>query len=163
MYTYRPTGVFLSYNSYFTFHENPNLEAFGAQFMSEDNRTTFAAISVKATNPRQSQHVTSFVDDRVRKLHGGSKSFSVKLTGVPAFVADAQAGVEHDMTRTDSGALVLSMAVLAYIIRSLRLIVLPLLCIGFSIALSFTIMYFVATNGMDVISVTPSMMMSVRW
>ena len=161
MYTYSHQGIFQEYDSYFTFVER-GIPALGAPFMSNDTKSTFAAVSLKSTNSHAAMAFSGYINSEAKKLHARDSNFTVQLTGLPVFLQDSQDGIEQDMTKTDSGALVLSMSVLAYIIRSARLMVLPFLCIGCSIALSFTIMNFVATHGMNVISVTPSLMLSVR-
>jgi uncharacterized membrane protein YdfJ with MMPL/SSD domain len=81
---------------------------------------------------------------------------------MPAFLHDANVGMEHDMKAMDSIALPMALAVLVYIIRSIRLLALPLLSVGGSICFSFSTMYFVAVSGaMPVVSFAPPMLLSL--
>ena len=81
---------------------------------------------------------------------------------MPVFLHDSNVGMEHDMQDMDSIALPMALAVLVYIIRSLRLLAFPLMSVGFSICFSFSCMYFVASSGaMPVVSFAPPMLLSL--
>jgi hypothetical protein len=85
-----------------------------------------------------------------------------RLTGLPVFLHDSNVGTEHDMRSMDTIALPLALAVLAVIIRSLRLLALPLLSLGCSVCFSFSFMYFVVTSGLlPVVSYVPPMLLSL--
>ncbi len=64
---------------------------------------------------------------------------------MPAFLLDCNKGMETDMRSMDSIALPLALAVLVSIIRSIRLLALPLLSIAAAVCLSFSFMYFMAS------------------
>ena len=68
-------------------------------------------------------------------------------------------GTEHDLIVMDGSAFPLAMFVLAYILRAVRLLIIPVLCILTSILTAYLIMWPIALN-MTVISFAPSVMMS---
>lgn len=84
----------------------------------------------------------------------------VRATGMLAFVRDMQQGTEQDMIKMDSLSMPLAFAVLAYMLKSVRLLLIPILNIVLTTAVAFTIMYPVAL-ATTVIAVAPSSMMSI--
>jgi RND superfamily putative drug exporter len=82
------------------------------------------------------------------------------VLGISAFLPLLQRSAERDFLVVDGISLPLAFLVLAYILRSLRLMLLPVICIGTSIVITFGIMYFVAIL-VPVVAFTPSLMMSI--
>eukprot|EP00760_Papus_ankaliazontas_P017043 PhM_4_TR17011/c0_g1_i2/m.68989/K06994/K06994; putative drug exporter of the RND superfamily len=87
--------------------------------------------------------------------------FDVGLNGVNYFIRSAVSSVGKDLGRMDSIVLPLAMLILAYFVRSLRLIIIPGICIGLTAALSFATMYLIGSTILTVNSLAPSLMMSV--
>ncbi|KNC53625.1 MmpL efflux pump [Thecamonas trahens ATCC 50062] len=86
--------------------------------------------------------------------------YGVVLIGLPAFMPLMQSSIERDMGLMDGIVMPLAMLVLAYILKSARLMVLPLAAIATSALVSFAIMTGVAQT-LDIISFVPSLMMSI--
>eukprot|EP00298_Acanthocystis_sp_HF-20_P015375 c21121_g1_i1.p1 GENE.c21121_g1_i1~~c21121_g1_i1.p1 ORF type:complete len:819 (+),score=310.55 c21121_g1_i1:31-2487(+) len=87
-------------------------------------------------------------------------SFRTRVTGELVFYKDIQDGAQKDLEKVDGIALPLALIVLAYVLRSVRLVLVPLISIVVSVVASFAMMYPISL-GIAVISVTPSLMMSL--
>ena len=60
---------------------------------------------------------------------------------MPAFNADTMTAVESDMMRVEGVAAPLAMVVLGVMLRNFRLLILPLVCMGTSLATALLIMW----------------------
>ncbi len=89
-----------------------------------------------------------------------SARFKATLTGIPIFLDVIMAGVEKDAMTMDLVVLPISLCVLGVILKSFRLLIIPLLCVGVAALCSLSIVYFVAL-GEPVISFAPSLMQSL--
>eukprot|EP00912_Choanoflagellata_sp_UC4_P001158 UC4_evm1s721 len=85
---------------------------------------------------------------------------SVEPTGDFLYAGDVQKGTERDMVRGDGISIPVATLVIAIVLRSWRLLIIPLITGPISLVTSFSIMYGVSTK-IDVISFAPSVMMSV--
>jgi hypothetical protein len=79
------------------------------------------------------------------------------LTGAAAYMKGITDSVSHDLSMMDAIVLPIAFIILAMVVRSLRLLIAPLLCIGASVALSFALVYAVSTR-MTILSFVPSFM-----
>ena len=102
-----------------------------------------------------------FVDDTIHRLaqETFNDSMRVWLTGSLVFERDVETGIEHDLLITDGIALPIALLILALVLRSLRLLILPVICIAVSILTSFALVYPISLSTTTV-SFTPSLMMS---
>eukprot|EP00056_Hartaetosiga_gracilis_P005999 m.91951 g.91951 ORF g.91951 m.91951 type:complete len:417 (+) comp12343_c0_seq3:94-1344(+) len=110
----------------------------------------------------KTQNFTSYITRHVKSLTAEyltDRDISARLTGTLVFGGEIAKGTERDLLLMDGIAFPIALATLAYVLRSGRLLILPVLSMLTSILTSFMIMYPVAKNH-DVISFTPSLMMS---
>jgi uncharacterized membrane protein YdfJ with MMPL/SSD domain len=90
-----------------------------------------------------------------------SSTFRVETTGVGPMFADMLKGTEDGLQKMDSIALPLALLLLTFVIVSLPLMIIPVVCIACAFVISFGVMYFVARYGRNVGGTTPSVMVSV--
>jgi hypothetical protein len=95
-------------------------------------------------------------EEQFRK--SGLRAYSV---GMNAFGNDAMNGVQHDLLRMDSVSFPLAFAVMAMVLRSLRLLIAPFLCIVASVAISFGVVMYPISLNADIITFAPAVMMSI--
>jgi len=124
-------------------------------------------VDVTLTTPPFSQPSQEFVADLMQALPCGGAHTSLSLpgdtsivpVGLPAFLAAMRNTVANDLERIDTIALPIAMVVMALVLRSPRLLVVPLLTLVASLAMSFGMMYFVSMD-LKVVNVVPSLMVS---
>jgi uncharacterized membrane protein YdfJ with MMPL/SSD domain len=92
--------------------------------------------------------------------HLAPAGLQARVTGIDAFLVDVLHGVEHDIALVDAVAFPIALAILASVLQSCRLLLLPVVCMLLSILGSFSIMRPVAEH-MDVITFAPSVQMSL--
>ncbi|MHA1199680.1 MAG: MMPL family transporter [Candidatus Heimdallarchaeaceae archaeon] len=100
-----------------------------------------------------------FLRDDIVKLHT-SEEFDAYLTGFYVMYIDMQAATTEDLTKMDMIVLPIALVVLAFVLRSLKLMIIPIASMGISILASFLIMYPLAL-AFDIFSFVPSIMMSL--
>jgi hypothetical protein len=93
------------------------------------------------------------------RSHFPTHAVDVRITGLLIFGIDIIAGTEHDLLMMDGIAFPLSMVVLASILRSGRLLIIPALSMFISIVTAYLILWPIALHT-TVISFAPSVMMS---
>eukprot|EP00041_Stephanoeca_diplocostata_P029265 m.860085 g.860085 ORF g.860085 m.860085 type:complete len:862 (-) comp23527_c0_seq8:171-2756(-) len=98
--------------------------------------------------------------DSVADFSGAKIRSDGWLTGMLVFGVEVTDGTEHDIMVMDGTGLPLAMIVLAIVLQSLRLLILPILVIVTSLMTSFLIVWPIALH-VDVISFAPSVMCSV--
>ena len=84
----------------------------------------------------------------------------VETAGMPAFIMAAQVGVKRDMELMDTVSLPLALPSSSLMLRSARLLLLPILNIGVVAGFGFALMYPISLH-MSVGSTVPSLMVSV--
>ncbi|GBG34245.1 MmpL efflux pump, putative [Hondaea fermentalgiana] len=116
-----------------------------------------------AQGSMEGQRFCNWLDEEIARVHNkflkGTKVVA-SATGMLPFVRDMQQGTEEDMIHMDSLSFPLALAVLAYMLRSVRLLIIPIISMVLSIVVSFTVMYPIALST-TVIAIAPSTMMSV--
>ena len=106
---------------------------------------------------------TKKLKDEVDKLvsdEGGSDELDAKVTGMPAFIMAAQDGVKKDIEEMDTISFPLALLIFIIMLRSIRLLILPILNIGVVVSAAFALMYPIALH-VDVGSTVPTLMLSV--
>eukprot|EP00053_Salpingoeca_punica_P017212 m.165058 g.165058 ORF g.165058 m.165058 type:complete len:848 (+) comp17149_c3_seq7:3642-6185(+) len=109
------------------------------------------------------EHFLSFVDHAVRDLSAqflDPATQRARITGGMAFGRDVTEGTERDLLFMDGIGFPIALLVLALVLRSFRLLIIPVMNISASILTSFLIVYGVAQR-MSIISFAPSLMMSL--
>merc|ERR1719331_1920227 len=118
--------------------------------MTPDNSTSFVVINLHgaASNaPLQPALATfkrngDFIKYLRDKLAGiNPHNLDAKITGMPAFDVSINAAVESDMMRVESVAAPLAMVVLGIMLRNFRLLIIPLICMGASLASALLVMW----------------------
>lgn len=152
-----PNGTYVELMSYYTYLKQYKMLA--DNFVSRDNSSMFLSIQYYKRDAAQE---TEFIEWLLDKT-GGMKDANhrVGLTGVSVLMYECVKGTSEDMVRQDAIVLPLALAVLAYILQSIRLMILPVIGVGTSMVVSWSIMYGVAMSGFDVASVAPSIMSSL--
>ena len=89
-----------------------------------------------------------------------SEEYDSYLTGFYVMYIDMQEATEEDLTRMDMIVLPIALLVLAFVLRSLKLMIIPIASMGISILTSFLIMYPLALVW-EIFSFVPSIMMSL--
>lgn len=134
------------------------------RFLSADNRT--GAISIIMNCAPTDATCVGFVDflsTQVAAEAGAlaDADITVTVTGLTALACTILATVEADMLRMDAIVLPIAAGMLLCLLRSGRLMLLPLVAIAFSVAGSFAGAYLLTFVG-EVFSSVPSLMMSLN-
>ena len=98
--------------------------------------------------------------DALVQAQGGSRVMSAEISGFPAFLKAAQDGVRQDLATMDTISLPLALVVFFCMLRSVRLLLLPILNIAVVVSAAFAIMYPVSLS-FNVASTVPSLMISL--
>jgi len=185
IYDYSYPALIKSFTSYCTladvFRGVPGVTDFiqkaaSAALLSKDRQATYMLIDVKtpgdplAVNPENmdamrtaTANISTFATYLTKQLpHVAAKypNMDIKLTGLPVFGLDVLTGVETQLTSSEAIAFPLALIVLAIMLKSVRLLIIPLMCILSSLLISFLIMWPVAIS-YNVIQFCPSVMSSV--
>lgn len=87
-----------------------------------------------------SENFAAYLNDEIdRHMPLLGAEYEVFLTGVPAFMKSITDAVENDLSLMDGIVLPIAFLVMAYVVQSLRLLVIPLIGIGISVMLSFSV------------------------
>ncbi len=129
-------------------------------FISSEERSMLLTIDL--IYDEENSSISAFVvylREEVHKINT-SEDFNVYLTGYLVMYLDMQEATEEDLLRMDLIVIPIALLVLAIVLRSLKLMILPIASMGISILASFLIMYPVALIW-DIFSFVPSIMMSL--
>jgi predicted RND superfamily exporter protein len=154
----------------------PIIQGASKMLMSPSNDSTYVLITAKTpgdpldvTSANMNQmreataNITKFAEWLNAKLPGIEQNYSnisIRLTGLPIFGIDVLTGVEEQLVSCEGIAFPVALVVLTIMLRSLRLLIIPIMCIVSSLLISFLIMWPVALN-YNVIQFCPSVMSSV--
>lgn len=129
------------------------------KFLSNDTSATIVTLTINA-DPTHT-HTIEFADAMSAYVRSQLwDGVVLSVSGISAFLTLMQESVERDLLQTDGISMPLAMVILAVVLRSLRLLILPLTALLVSILCSFAIIYVVA-QFLDVVFITPSLMMSM--
>lgn len=154
---------FRSMQSYWLIQENFNATQLAEGLVAESGVSTIINIKYSTKDEDKVSEMVDFVHNHVDKLlnkHGLQNTVSAGLTGIQPFADAILDGISEDLEFMDKAVLPLALIVLGLIVQSLFLMLIPVLNIVCTILAEFLIMYPVALN-MDVVSFTPSVMMSL--
>ena len=129
-------------------------------FVSTEERSMLLTIDLIYNEENSS--ISAFVEYLREEVHkiSTSEDFNVYLTGYLVMYLDMQEATEEDLLRMDLIVIPIALLVLAFVLRSLKLMILPIASMGISILASFLIMYPLALIW-DIFSFVPSIMMSL--
>lgn len=162
------SGGFLkpsNFQSYYTLVE-AGLEIPAKELVSADNTMTLIIMNIDvpgdSATSTECKDFINYIDDTSHLLAQQmfvKQDVSVRLTGDLLFGRDVQEGTEHDIMLMDGIAFPIALLILAFVLRSVRLLIIPVLCIAVSILTSFSLVLPIALSTM-MVSFTPSLMMS---
>ena len=122
---------------------------------------TYAVGVVQYQNGKSQQDKYDLIDDLYDYTNEVSNDvITVSMTGQAALIKDMNEESKKDVEKKDVITIPIALCVLAIIVRSWRLMFIPILTFGISICASFSIMR-PFTNVLDVSPFAPSIMMSV--
>eukprot|EP00052_Salpingoeca_macrocollata_P014159 m.110734 g.110734 ORF g.110734 m.110734 type:complete len:873 (+) comp19202_c0_seq2:701-3319(+) len=154
------------FESYYTLPLQ-NLGILAQQTVAADNLSTIILISAHIAVPLETQpqdlDFSDFARDTVQSLADqflDSSKISARITGMLLFARDVQTGSEHDLLVMDGIAFPVAMLVLGVVLRSVRLLVFPILNMAVSITTSYLVVYLISFR-MSIISFAPSLMASI--
>ena len=161
-----PDRLMLSCGGYFSYEEIQ--KGAGEQFVSHrgaDGDATFLALTLRAAcTETASTDFAEWLEDHVMPQAIANATmdgdYKVTLMGCPAFLRVMIKNSSDDLERVDAIVLPIALLTLAYILRSLRLLLISLLCLGSAAAISFAAMYGV-TYLTSVFASAPALMMSI--
>lgn len=142
----------------FYFMINTTLSVAAMGFVSETNTTTIVEISVNSISDTELNNFIDFVHNTIDFFK--PEGYIMLLTGSHILFEDMKNASEKDIIVMDSIVLPIALIVLAIVLKSFKLMIIPIVSVGFSIATSFFLMYPVAA-AMPVFSFVPSVMMSL--
>ncbi|MHA1955178.1 MAG: MMPL family transporter, partial [Candidatus Heimdallarchaeaceae archaeon] len=130
--------------------------AFG--YVSDSTNTTILEINLAQRSEDEIDAFIEYLRELVISIE--PEGYTVLLTGGEILFADMRKSAEEDIIMMDSIVLPIALIVLALVLKSFRLMILPIISVGFSIATSFFLMYPLAL-AMPVFSFVPSVIMSL--
>lgn len=159
--SYSEPGVYLDLASWYTFNTTEVGRLLQGSFMNPTNTASIISIdydksAFKTTNERE---FFGFIRDQLDTLP--NPSFTVGLTGINVLFQDVVTGAQKDLLTQDVVVIPTAFFVLALVVRSCQLLIIPIFSVAISILFSYTILYPLAKYAMNVASFTPNIMMSL--
>eukprot|EP00042_Codosiga_hollandica_P039413 m.330212 g.330212 ORF g.330212 m.330212 type:complete len:811 (-) comp55607_c1_seq3:155-2587(-) len=148
------TGVI----GYYTVENSP-LAQYKDLYVSANGEWSYIFISSVYDTKYVDRMIKGVLESQVAAMFPDG-SMDIVMYSNQVFSDAMQSGTEHDMLVMDGSALPVALAILALTLRSLRLIIIPLIAMLMTLTSSFLIMYPIS-NAMTVVSFAPSLMMSV--
>ena len=133
------------------------------QFLNDDHSATMITIMTSYGHTAITNEFVAYLDDAIEHAldrTGTRDLLEARQTGMGSWALDAITGMIGDMAKMDSIAFPLALGTLAYMIRSVRLMVLPCICIMVSLCTSMGVIMYPLSHAMQVIAFAPSVMMS---
>lgn len=143
------------------FEANKSIPILAVEFLSADQETMFWTIQFTSIGTSQSNDMVKMMRGVIGDLDQRPDDFEIGLTGQDAMNMDVAAGTGHDMTHTDVIIIPLCMFILMLYLKSIRLMIIPLLAIALSVVTAFAIMLPIAKNYWHVASFAPAIQMSL--
>eukprot|EP00656_Telonema_subtile_P033016 TRINITY_DN3639_c0_g1_i2.p1 TRINITY_DN3639_c0_g1~~TRINITY_DN3639_c0_g1_i2.p1 ORF type:complete len:882 (-),score=193.02 TRINITY_DN3639_c0_g1_i2:78-2723(-) len=158
---YKYSGLVDSFIGYYSELDlNISASLIAGQLVSPQNDTTIISITLRKL--MWDQVAIDFSNDWLQDFVDAHAlpGIAIELTGVPSFIPMMTKVAVSDMERADGIGLPIALLVMAWLLRSWRMVFLPLLAMGVSIAMTFGIMYFVSQS-LSVMQATASLMTSL--
>ncbi len=142
----------------FFFFNDTGMVEIAMNFVSEDLQSTIIVINFKLETDQSINGITSytreFIADEV------PTEYTAVLTGSKVMLEDMQEASKQDIIRMDAIVLPIALLILALVVRSFRLLVVPIVSLLCTISIAFSIMLPIA-KATTVFSFVPSIMMSL--
>jgi uncharacterized membrane protein YdfJ with MMPL/SSD domain len=142
------------------FFKSLNQDEIADSFVSDDQRTTLLIIMYNNFDEEIEDEFIDFVSEIIELNQPDKDKYEVYLTGIPIVYRDMYISVAKDAARMDSIVIPIAFVVLAFVLRRLNLIVLPILAIVVSTFVGFAILYAISFL-LPIASITPSIVMSL--
>ncbi len=127
-------------------------------YVSDSNNTMIFEININAVSDDELNELVEFLNLSIDSIE--PEGYSILLTGSHILFEDMKRASEKDIIVMDSIVLPLALIVLALVLKSFKLMIIPIVSVAFSIGTSFGLMYPIA-RAMPVFSFVPSVMMSL--
>lgn len=127
-------------------------------YVSDSNNTMIMEINVNTVSDEELNSFIDFLDLTIDELE--PEGYTILLTGSHILFEDMKQASEKDIIVMDSIVLPIALIVLALVLKSFKLMIIPIISVAFSIGTSFFVMYPIA-KAMPVFSFVPSVMMSL--
>ncbi|MHA1667265.1 MAG: MMPL family transporter [Candidatus Heimdallarchaeaceae archaeon] len=150
------SDIIIEVNGYFYLKDIVPEAAYG--YVSDSTNTTIIEINVNEQSEELVLNLINYLKNLIQEIK--PTRYTVLLTGAEVLFEDMRSSAEKDIILMDSIVLPIALIVLAFVLKSFRLMILPVLSVGSSIATSFFLMYPVAKL-VPVFSFVPSVMMSL--
>ncbi|MCG3258345.1 MAG: MMPL family transporter [Candidatus Heimdallarchaeota archaeon] len=148
--------MFLSYY----FFKALNQDDMANTFVSVDQRTTMFVVMYNSDDDDLEKRFVDFLIENVESNAPDENKYEIYLTGMPIVYRDMFASATEDLARMDAIVIPIALVVLAFVLKRLRLIIMPILAILISTFVSFAILY-ALTFVLPIISFAPSIVMSL--
>eukprot|EP01060_Flectonema_neradi_P011544 TRINITY_DN18595_c0_g1_i1.p1 TRINITY_DN18595_c0_g1~~TRINITY_DN18595_c0_g1_i1.p1 ORF type:complete len:904 (+),score=124.20 TRINITY_DN18595_c0_g1_i1:135-2846(+) len=167
--TCNTTGIVLNVAGYYIVKliSNNMAKAFlagGIDGQPDTATATFISIEIEAgmTDKAATEYAKQLKNTIIPDIQQvtNTSHYEMTLMGSPAFLDVMISSSTSDLERMDATVLPLAMLILAFILKSLKLIIIPVLCLLVSAGVSFAIMFGVACTT-TVFTGAPSLMMSI--
>ena len=130
-------------------------------FLGKNEATMFWVVRFEPDDNSMTKIIGLHIRDVVDELNLSPEIYTIGVTGSDYVNYAIGEGTASDMINTDSIILPIAMVVLCCYLKSLRLMVLPLLCVGLSLVTSLSVMLPISIYAWNVASFAPSIMMSL--
>ncbi len=157
---YTDQTIIISILNYYIFTDLGFISAAGS-FVSDSERSMLFIIDLKLEG--ESSIIDDFIyylRDNLASIEKEDNEFDAFLTGFTAMYMDMKEVTQEDLALMDIIVIPIAMLVLAFVLRSLKLMILPILSMAISILTSYLIMYPLALT-LNIFSFVPSIMMSL--
>ncbi len=142
------------------FFKSLNQDELAANFVSEDLRTTMFVIMYNSADEELEKDFVDFITAIVHNNAPDENKYNVYMTGMPIVYRDLFRSAAEDMARMDAIVIPIALVVLAFVLKRMRLIIMPILAIAISTFVSFAILYALSFL-LPIVSFTPSIVMSL--
>ncbi|MHA1347373.1 MAG: MMPL family transporter [Candidatus Heimdallarchaeaceae archaeon] len=157
---YSDQTIIVSILNYYIFNDLGFVSAAGS-FVSDSERSMLIVIDLKYEGADSViDDFIYYLRDNIASMENEDNGFEAYLTGFTAMYMDMKEVTQEDLALMDMIVIPIAMLVLAFVLRSLKLMILPILSMGISVLASFLIMYPLALT-MNIFSFVPSIMMSL--
>ncbi len=152
--------IILSILGYYPFIDAGFNEA-AEQFVSPEERSLLLIVEIEyESNKELGVAFIQYLKSEIDTIEYDEEEVSILMTGFIVMYIEMREATVQDMTRMDMIVIPLAMLVLAFFLRSLRLMILPILSMAISVLTSFLIIYPIALV-LNVFSFVPSIVMSL--
>jgi len=129
-------------------------------FFGPKNYSTIMLMSIAETGTDKAMNFVTYLRKELEKIDTCNGTFAAHAIGIDSITQDMSLSAVDDMKNMDVFAMPIALLVLVYVVQSLTVMIIPIIAVIASAALSFGLMYVVCLF-YDVPTFCPAMMMSV--